>query len=202
MIEGASPFWVLLEVTKSRRQLHGKGRTNVVQFDLPARACGMEAGVRTVCGIQSRDRVSMQQACRARSVSPGRSPGSRRPGNPDLRGCVATGQGNNPTNGQRPLVNACRARWAWSTALPPSSHAAWSPRPIYRGGLPHSCRCQTMFYASLSKTVEVSAAGSAWTSICAGTLRLRLIVGSDRMGRRRKRRTPSCVGERPASAGW
>jgi hypothetical protein len=43
MIEGASPFWVLLEVTKSRRQLHGKGRTKVVPFDLPARACGMEA---------------------------------------------------------------------------------------------------------------------------------------------------------------
>jgi hypothetical protein len=43
MIEGASPIWVLLEVTKSRRQLYGKGRINVVPFDLPARACGMEA---------------------------------------------------------------------------------------------------------------------------------------------------------------
>jgi hypothetical protein len=43
MIEGASPFWVLLEVTKSRRQLHGRGRTKVVPLDLPARACGMEA---------------------------------------------------------------------------------------------------------------------------------------------------------------
>jgi hypothetical protein len=143
MIEGASPFWVLLEVTKSRRQLHGQGRINVVPLDLTARACGMEAGVRTVCGIQSRDRVSMQQACRARSVSPGRSPGSRRPGNPDLTGCVGTGQGNNPANGQRPLVNACRARWAWSTALPPSLHAASSPRPIRRGGFPHWDGLQT-----------------------------------------------------------
>jgi hypothetical protein len=35
MIEGASRFWVLLEVTKSGRQLHGKGRTNVVPLDLP-----------------------------------------------------------------------------------------------------------------------------------------------------------------------
>ncbi len=42
-IEVASPFGGLLEVTKSRRELHGKGRTNVVPLDLPARACGMEA---------------------------------------------------------------------------------------------------------------------------------------------------------------
>jgi hypothetical protein len=43
MIEGVSPFWVPLKVTNSRRLLHGKGRTNVVPLDLPARACGMEA---------------------------------------------------------------------------------------------------------------------------------------------------------------
>ena len=64
------------------------------------------------------------------------------------------------------------------------------PRPIRSGGLPHLGGFRTIFRAPLSKTVEASAAGSAWTSICAGTWLLRLVVGLDRMGRRRKRRTP------------
>ena len=58
----------------------------------------------------------------------------------------------------------------WSTARPPSSHAAAPPRPIHRGGLPHLDDAQTTLRASFSKSIEGDDAGSLRTSHQCGSV--------------------------------
>jgi hypothetical protein len=58
----------------------------------------------------------------------------------------------------------------WSTALPPSSHAASSPPSIRRGGLPHLNGLQTMHRASFLISIEGDDANLSWTSLPCGSV--------------------------------